>query len=120
MATVVRAAAADPTERVTVPGRLSMRVFDRVKPVVDRARGIADPARDPARTPTAAAIHLRFNKDASRTITWEEIVAAALKADRTMWLAAARRAEPTEPLSDHQLAFALRMVADQLATRRLT
>jgi hypothetical protein len=69
VAAVAHAAAADPSERLTVAARVSMAEFNRVKVAVDHARGVTG-AADPERTPTANAIHLRFNKDAARKVKW--------------------------------------------------
>lgn len=117
---VAEAAVADPTSAVVVPQRISMRVFNRAKVAFDRARGISDPATDPERTPTANAILMRFNDGAARRIGWGDIVAAAFLADRSMWLAAARRAEAADPVDDQRVGFALRLVANRLNAATLS
>ncbi len=65
------------------------------------ARAVAAGPTDRARTPTAEAAHLRFNKTAARKASWKGIVAAALLQDRTMWLAALERGAsgPSHPRS---------------------
>ncbi|HLH64363.1 MAG TPA: hypothetical protein VKV27_01560 [Solirubrobacteraceae bacterium] len=112
VAAVVRAVAADPADRETAPGRVSMSAFNRLRAHVDRARGITD-ADHPERTPTAEAIHLRFNKDAGRKVSWREIVGGALREDPTMWLAALGR-EPEQLVPPEVVVYALRRVASAL------
>lgn len=119
VAGVARAAVADHEAHVHIAGRISMRRFNGAKVAFDLARGIGDPHRDPQRTPTANAIVMRFNAQAPRSIRWDEIVAASLRQDRTMWLVAARREEAAGAVSDHQLVFALRFVADRLGVDAL-
>lgn len=120
VAGVARLAAADPRWRLQKPERISMRTFNEAKLVFDRDRGLTDPATDPQRTPTANAIVMRLNEHATRRITWAELVAAALRGDPTMWLAAARRAAAVEPVALHELRFALRYVAGRLRRDTLT
>jgi len=120
VAAVAHAAVADPTELVRSPTCMSMPVFNRVKPVVDAARGITD-QKDRDRTPSAEAIHLRFNKAAERVarkVSWHDIVAVSLLPDHRMWLSAlGRREEEKVPL--RVLVHALRYVACQLGTDEL-
>jgi len=120
VAAVARAAVQDPARALLVPERISVRMFNAAKLDVDRARGLADPLTDPQRTPTGAAIIMRFNVGDARSIAWQEIVTAALRPDRSMWLAAVRRAEPVEPVADGQLIFALRFIAERLGTSSLS
>lgn len=47
-------------------------------------------------------------------------VADALKSDRSMWLSTVRRAEPTDPVPNRQLVFALRFIAAQRESDTLT
>ena len=103
-------------------GSVSMPGFDRVKVDVDRARGIADPRQDPERTPTAAAIQMRFKELAGRPVKWEELLDGALRTgrQRTMWLAALRRDEARDDLTDELVAHALRFVAARRGADTLT
>jgi hypothetical protein len=111
VAGVAQWAVADPTTDVKVAARISMRCLNEAKLAYDAARGLADPRKDPERTPTANAILMRFNAQTPRAVSWEKLVSIALQADRTMWLAAGLRAEALVPVSAHQLLIALRLVA---------
>lgn len=119
-AAVARAAVQDSARALLVAERISVRMFNAAKLDVDRARGLADPLKDPQRTPTAAAIIMRFNVGYTRSVAWQEIVTAALRPDRSMWLAAVRRADPVEPVAAGQLIFALRFIAVRLGTSTLS
>lgn len=111
VAGVAQAAVADPTTDVKVAARISMPCLNEAKLAYDAARGLADPRKDPERTPTANPILMRFNAQTPRAVSWEKLVSIALQADRTMWLAAGLRAEAVVPVSAHQLLIALRLVA---------
>jgi len=97
----------DPSQAVQVGERISMRAFNGSKLGFDRARGISEPAKDPERTPTANAILMRFNDGATRPISWEDVVAAALPSNglqqrrdrvtRAVLLPCLRHASPPEP-----------------------
>jgi hypothetical protein len=99
-----------------------MAVFNRVKLQVDRARGIADPKRDPERTPTADAIQMRFKELTGRLVKWEELLDGALRTgrQRTMWLSALRRDEARADLTDTLVIHALRLVAARRGVGTLT
>lgn len=112
VAAVVRAVAADPAEREAAPARVSMLAFNRLRSRVDVERGIGEPEY-PERTPSAEAIHVRFNKDAGRRVSWAEIVDAALREDPTMWLSALGR-EAEQAVPPEVVSYALRRVAREL------
>jgi len=101
---------------------VSMAAFNSAKLGVDRSRGINDPENDPARTPTAQAIQMRFSKLAGRPVPWQELLAGALRSqrDRIMWLAALRREDRRENLSDEIVVHALRLVAAHQGVDTLT
>lgn len=110
---VARAAAA--AGAAVVAERISMPTFNNVKLDVDRARGLADPRTDPERTPSADAIQMRFKELAGKPVPWAELVEVALRPPekRTMWLAALRRDEARDDLTDELVAHALRRVAHE-------
>lgn len=118
IAAVARWVAASDSAPVTAAERVSMPAFNRARAVVDRERGIVE-ANDRERTPTAEAIHLRFNKHATRRVKWAEIVAASLREERTMWLAALPRALH-EPVAVEVVAYALQRVALKRDTKVLS
>jgi hypothetical protein len=99
-----------------VPEDVSMPLFNRTKVDVDRKRGLADPKRDPERTPTADAIQMRFKDVAGRRVPWAELVEIALRPPekRTMWFAALGREDARDDLSDAHVVHALRRVAHEL------
>lgn len=95
------------------PQHVPMAAFNRARVEVDRARGITDPVTNPARTPTAEAIHMRFSKLAGRSVPWAEILDGATRSGRSrvMWLAALRREDAVDELTDVVVINALRLVA---------
>jgi hypothetical protein len=118
VADVARCALA--TGAVRVPKEVSMPLFNRTKVDVDRARGIADPKRDPERTPTADAIQMRFKELAGRKVPWSELLEVALRQpeQRTMWFAALGREAVRDDLTDELVEHALRRVAHELDGER--
>jgi hypothetical protein len=90
-----------------------MPVFNRVKPDIDLARDIAEPARDPERTPSADAIQMRFRQLAGGSVQRKELVRVSLLLfeKRTMWRSALRREDARADLTDRVVAPALRRVA---------
>jgi hypothetical protein len=98
-----------------------MPAFNRVKLDFDRDRGIDDPRSDPERTPTAEAIQMRFSELAGQTVKWADLVQGALRTGRAraMWLAALRREETRDDLTDEVVSHALRLVARRRAADTL-
>ena len=117
---VARTAARD--GKAATAASAPMGVFNVVKLDVDRARGIADPKFSPERTPTAEAIQLCFKQLAERPVSWPELLSGALRPprDRIMWLAALRREDPRDGLSDELVAHALGLVAAHHGALTLT
>jgi hypothetical protein len=104
------------------PAAVSMAVFNAAKVGVDRARGIPDPERTLDRTPTAQAIQLRFKQLAGRPIPWPELLSGALRParQRVMWLAALRREDRRDDLSDELVTHALWLVATHKGAETLS